>query len=308
MKNDPDIRNRIQESYKSLSRNKRQIAEFILDNFDRIPFLNVQKISNETSMSVASIVRFAQELGFEGFSEMKYEIINLIQNKLDNKEFFPLLEKHKIREDTLSLVAEQDIKNINSTLNQVDRKTFKKAIELIIGSERIFTMGLGISHFLAQVLSYQLSLIGLEARQFDHVYLSFLEQVVLLNRNDTILGFSFPPYSEETIEAAEQANKKNINVISITNKNSAPITFHSAVSLIVHSENMINTNSFTAISMMLNAIVAECVIRKRVKPEASAEINRESVNEVIKPNSKKAGIKSKSGLIKKTFSYGNIKT
>ena len=73
----------------------------------------------------------------------------------------------------------------------------------------------------------------------------------------------FPPYSKETIEVAKYAREKNIKVISITNKESSPITFYSTEVLLVKSENMLYTNSFAAISVLINAIATACAVRNK---------------------------------------------
>jgi DNA-binding MurR/RpiR family transcriptional regulator len=259
------IKNRINEKYSHLSKNNKKISEFFLENFDRIPFLSVQDIAEATSKSVASVVRFSQSIGFKGFSDLRNEIATSFQNKLNNNNFFPLLDSDALRDDTLISVANQDIKNINETLNLIERDRFNKAIDLIISSKRVFTMGLGISNYLAEILSYQLNLVAVDSKPFSHNSASFFEQILFLNHSDLLIAFSFPPYSKETIDSAKNANSKGLKIISITNKNSSPITFHSTLSLLVKSKNMLYTNSFAAISVLINAIATECAIKNKLK-------------------------------------------
>ena len=77
-----EVKERIEEKFKDLPKNQQKIADFFLVNFDRIPFLSVQEISESTHVSVASIVRFAQNLGFSGFSEIRDEISVILQRIL----------------------------------------------------------------------------------------------------------------------------------------------------------------------------------------------------------------------------------
>ncbi len=260
-----EIKTRIQNHYESLPKNHKRLASFIIDNFDRVPFYSVQDLSEATSLSVASVVRFAQRVGFEGFLEMRERISQELQNHIQNKEIFALIDNSKIKDDTLTSVANQDIKNINDTVNLIDRNNFGSTIKLIQKSNRVYTMGLGISFLLSKILAYQLNQVGIDASAFNHNFASFMEQILFLNKNDLIIALSFPPYSKETIKAAEYANEKGIKIISITNKDASPITFHSDVHLVVKSENLLFTNSFAAISVLINAIATECAVSNKSK-------------------------------------------
>ncbi len=276
-----EIKEKIKSKYDSLPKNQRKIAEHFLNNFDKIPFLNVHDLSEATGASVASIVRFAQRAGFKGFSDLRDTIASSLQKDLYSKEYFPLFEKHKIEEDLLTEVAGLDIKNINDTLNLVERKTFNYIVDRISGSGKVFTAGLGISYLLAEILAYQLTQVGISSSVLKHSHTLFNEQILFLNPKDILIVFSFPPYSKETIEAAEFAKRKKIEVIAITNEPASPVTFFTKANLIVKSENMLYTNSFAAISVLINAIATACAVKD--KPRAK-KVLKESEEIMLNQN------------------------
>ncbi len=259
------IKEKIQNKFEELPKNQRKIANYFVDNFDKVSFLNVQDISSATGASVASVVRFAQRIGFTGYSQLREAIAESLQNHLSDLQSFPLFDKRKIEKDILTSVANQDVININSTLNIIEREVFDNSISMILHSNHVFTAGLGISYLLAEILAYQLNQVAVNATAFKNNYCPFHEQVPLLNKRDLIITFSFPPYSKDTIELAKIASEKNIKVISITNKEASPITFFSKISLIVHSENMLFTNSFAAISVLINAMATSCALKNKAK-------------------------------------------
>jgi len=282
-----EIKEKITSKYNSLPMNQRKIADYFINNFDKIPFVNVQDLSVSTDVSVASIVRFSQRAGFKGFSELREAITGSLQKELHNKEIFPLFEKHKIDEDLLTEVANQDIKNINDTLNLVERKTFNFVIDRILKSERVFTAGLGISYLLAEILAYQLTQVGISSSVLQHSHTLFNEHILFLNPKDILIVFSFPPYSKETIEAAEYASKRKIDVIAITNKHASPVTFFTKANLIVKSENMLYTNSFAAISVLINAIATACAFKDK---QRAKKVLKESEEIMINQNQVISGI------------------
>lgn len=257
----------ILSKYNKIPAKQKKLADYFLENLDVIPFLNIYEISEATQFSVASIFRFTQRLGFKGYSEFKAEVTKSLQKSLKKLEMFPAIKAEKLKEHTLVAVANQDIKNINETLQLINKDTFDAVIDLILKSERVFTMGLGISFLLSQILAYQLNQVGVDANFFRNDTSSFYDQILFATNRDTIIAFSFPPYSVDTIEAAKFAKERKVSVVSITNKASSPITFHSKYSLIVKSENMLFTNSFSAISVLINAVATECAKRDKKRSE-----------------------------------------
>jgi len=282
-----EIKEKITSKYNSLPKNQKKIADYFINNFDKIPFLNVHDLSLATGASVASVVRFSQRAGFKGFSELRDAITGSLQKELTNKQIFPLFEKHGIKEDLLTEVANLDIKNINDTLNLVERSTFNYVIDRISKAERVFTAGLGISYLLSEILAYQLTQVGISSSVLQHSHTLFNEHILFLNPKDLLIVFSFPPYSKETIEAAEYASKRKIDVISITNKHASPATFFTKANLIVKSENMLFTNSFAAISVLINAIATACAIKDK---QRAKKVLKESEEIMINQNQVIRGI------------------
>ena len=276
-----EIKEKITSKYNSLPKNQKKIADYFINNFDKIPFVNVQDLSIATGASVASVVRFSQRAGFKGFSELRDSITGSLQKELTNKQIFPLFEKRRVEEDLLTEVANLDIKNINDTLNLVERKTFDFVIDRISRAERVFTAGLGISYLLSEILAYQLTQVGISSSVLQHSHTLFNEHILFLNSKDLLIVFSFPPYSKETIEAAEYAAKRKIDVIAITNKHASPVTFFTKANLIVKSENMLYTNSFAAISVLINAIATACAIKDK---QRAKKVLKESEEIMINQN------------------------
>jgi DNA-binding MurR/RpiR family transcriptional regulator len=265
MKRYEHIKDRIQQHYEKLSRSHKKIADFFLENFDRIPFLIIQDVAKSNNTSVASIIRFTQRVGYSGFAELQNDITTSLQNHLQKKNIFPLIENGWSKEELLTCVANQDISNINETLAVNEKENFHNAVNLILSSKRVYTIGLGISHLLSQILSYKLNQVAIDARPFVYDSASYLEQILFLDKNDLIIALSFPPYSKDTIEAAKFAAERKIKIIAITNRSSSPITFYSTLNLVVKSKNMLFTNSFAAISVIINAIATECAVKNKNK-------------------------------------------
>ncbi len=279
-----ELKEKIRDHYNKLSKNLQLVADFFVENFDKIPFLSVQEIAEQSGASVASVVRFAQKIGYSGFTEIRNAVAENLQKQLKTEDRFPLIkESEKDEEDILTSVANQDIQNINETFKIIGREDFKQAVDLIFDSRQVYTAGLGISFLLSRILAYQLQQVGVKSMAMQHDTSPFLEQSLLFDEGDCLVALSFPPYSRETIDLVKQARQKGIKVVAITDKPAAPATFHADVSLLVKSENMLFTNSFAAISVLINAIATQCACRDYDKAQkmidASSKIQKPLVQD-----------------------------
>ena len=255
------VRDRIRNSYDDLTKNHRLVATWILENPERVPFQSVQGLAQDIGVSDASIIRFAQRIGFTGYSDLKEALADGVVDRLANIPIPRLDDLDHDQENILTSVANQDIGNIRKTLQEIDNQSFDQAVGRILKAKQIHVVGLGISYLLARILAYQLRQTGQRARAFRHGENSFSEESLFVSKDDLVITISFPPYSRETILLSKRINKLAVPVLSITDKRTAPGSMSADQVLVVHSENMLYTNSFSAISVLINAISTECARR-----------------------------------------------
>jgi DNA-binding MurR/RpiR family transcriptional regulator len=160
-------------------------------------------------------------------------------------------------------VVETELQNINDTLEHFDRAVLEEVVAMLLHARKIFTMGTGISSLLSQILAYELSQIAMNARSISAGPTRFVELLALATKGDVVVGFSFPPYSRETVDAAAFAKKQGASVVAFTDTLTSPITFHAKQVFVVRTKNMLYTNSISAISIMMNAIVTELALKNR---------------------------------------------
>ena len=259
-----DLKALIQSRYPSLTGNQRKIADYLVHHLQEAPFLSVVDLERCTGTSRATVVRFARSLGFAGFQELRSRLLGSLQTQLTPEAAFPV-PVGKGNGDTLTLVAQQDVRNINQTIGQLERGSFTEIAGMILKAGRVHTAGLGISSLMAQILAYSLNQVAIRAVPFVHDYETFMEQLAFVTAHDLLIVFSFPPYSRETIDLARAAEARRIPVVALTDRVTSPVSFHATRVLAIRSQNMLFTNSFSAISVVINALVTEVALRNRVK-------------------------------------------
>ncbi|MER3523195.1 MAG: hypothetical protein C4326_03810 [Ignavibacteria bacterium] len=239
-----------------------QQAYRAVHNIREIPFLSVVDIERKAGASKATIVRLAQSLGLSGFQELRSRMLAGVKSAIHQPDQFSLLVRRD-HEDTLSMVARQDVKNINETIKHLDKDTFREIAAMMLKSSHVFTMGLGISAVMAKILAYSLNQVAIRATPLIHDYETFLEQLPFITPSDVLVAFSFPPYSKGTVDAVKLAHRQKVPIVAITDKMTSPVTFASSKMIPVRSQNLLFTNSFSAISVVINALATEIGVRNR---------------------------------------------
>jgi len=259
-----DFKTLVIGKYPDLPNHQKRVADFFLEHPHDFAMLSILDLAAKVGVSEATIFRFAQSIGYRSFTHFKNAVMEETQKVVQPSQPFKLL-KEDLPDNTLTGVASTDIGNINMTMHKITPENFSAAVDLIDQAERVFTCGLGVSAVSCQVLAYLLNQVAIPAHFFLHNTATFIEQVTFLKAKDLLITFSFPPYSKETIDAARLAKKRNIPVLGICDRETAPISLYANELLIIETKNVLFTNSITAVMVVINAIATEVARRNKIE-------------------------------------------
>jgi len=251
--------------YPSFSKKERKIADFIVQNLHTAFALPINSLAKHSGVSSATIVRFSQRLGFSGFQQFRSRMVEEVKEEINPEERFKLFVPDGNAIETIVRVAENEVKNINLTIGGIPAARFKEFIEKLRKADCVYTLGIGISSILARLAAYLLNQGGLKTHFCQKEEHYFVEKLINLSKKDTILGFSFPPYSKETVTTMKFCFERGLTCLSITDKATAPIVKWSHCFLTANTQNILFTNSIGAIVVLLNAIATEIALFNKKK-------------------------------------------
>ncbi len=252
------LKQRIRSRISSLTDSQKLIANFIVENPQKFALSSVRELEQELNVSKSTIVRLAQALGYNGFLEMKTEFLNVIRSELDPLRRFKSLYSGPIPDtDYLQLIFEESSTNLQTTLRLLDKDQFKKAVSLLESAQHVYTIGLGISYYMADIAAYLLNRVSVRATALRVGGFTFAEQLVNLSSRDVVMAFSFLPYSQETVEAASFAHEKGMPVIAFTDKATSKIVPYSEVVLQVGVDSLTISNSMVSVMALLYALIGQ---------------------------------------------------
>lgn len=267
------LRGRLRGHLGGLSKQQRKIGEYLLDHVHEVPFLSVPLLAERTGASEATVVRLCQRIGYRGFSELKMAMVESLRAEPESANALDAFPAPGDQE-ALELVAGQDRHNLARTLETIDRAAFRNVAAALFRADHVFTWGLGISAHLAGLAAYLFTEQGLRAQALDHRFSTPGEQLISLREGDLVLGFSFPPYSRETLDVLTASKDRGATTVAITDRPSAPAAVLADEALAVASDGVMFGNSVTASCLVLNALLLEIAFTHRGETvEALSRIN-----------------------------------
>ena len=258
-----DISERIRSLYPTFSKGQKKIANAIFNDYDKTAYLTAAKLGKLVGVSESTVVRFADELGFEGYSQFQHAIQELVRIKLTPNQRIEVTKQRIGRGDVIDSVMESDISKIKYTLERLDRKVFSQAVDSILEAETIYVTGARNSEPIARLLSYNLSLI------FDNVKFvvptssaEVFEQMYSVSEKDTVIAFSFPRYSSKMINSVRYARQNNAKVVVFTDSVVSPLAEYANFLLTAQSDMASFMDSLVAPISIINAIIIEITNRR----------------------------------------------
>lgn len=254
---------KINERMGSLSKGHRLIAGYILEHYDKAAFMTAAKLGNTVGVSESTVVRFASEIGYDGYPMLQRALQEMIRNKLTSVQRIQLANEQMSQQDVLDIVLGQDIDRIRRTLEETSRADFQKSVDAIVSARTIYIIGAKSASILANFLFYYFNII------FQNVKLvpvssssEMYEQLIRLSEEDVLIGISFPRYSKRTIEAFRYASDNGGTVIAITDSPESPLAEVADCTLLARSDMASFADSLVAPLSLVNALIAAIGLKR----------------------------------------------
>lgn len=254
----------LQEIMPTLSKGHKKIAEYMLSHYDKAAFMTASKLGSIVGVSESTVVRFATELGYEGYPELQRALKEFTSNKLTTVQRIDVMNDQLGDVDVYEKVLNMDIDKLRKTLDEGDREEFYRTVDTLCKAKNIYVIGARSAAVLARFLSFYFTMM------FDNVKLvhttstsEMFEQIINIGENDIMIGISFPRYSRHTVKAFRYAHAHNAKVIAITDSLASPLAEYADNILIARSDMASFADSLVAPMSVINALIVAVGLRKR---------------------------------------------
>lgn len=251
-----DINHLINERMPELSKGQRQIARYILENYDKAAFMTASKLGVTVGVSESTVVRFASELGYEGYPQLQRALQEMVRNRLTSVQRMEVTNQQLSGSDVLSKVLNMDADRIRRTLEEINQEDFGKAVNSIVNARHIYILGIRSAACLSRFLSFYFTHIFNNIKFVNTASTSeMFEQIFRIDERDVFIAISFPRYSQRTVKASRYALAKGATVIGITDCEDSPIAQNSTIKLLAKSDMASFVDSLVAPLSLINALI-----------------------------------------------------
>ena len=248
----------------AFSKGQRSIAAYIREHYDKAAYMTASRLGAAAHVSESTVVRFAFELGFEGYPEMQQALQEMIKSKLTALQRIDVATEQIGGGSVLDKVMNMDIDKIRKTMEETSREAFDGAVDAILAARNIYILGARSALVLARFLALYFNLIFPSVRLVDTTSSAeMFEQIMRIGERDVIIGLSFPRYSKRSAKALEYAARSGARIVAITDCPASPIAEHADFFLQAQSDMASFVDSLVAPLSLLNALVVALGLKKR---------------------------------------------
>jgi DNA-binding MurR/RpiR family transcriptional regulator len=235
----------------------RQCADYIVQNPDRVAVSTVAELAAAAEVQPSAIMRFSQEFGFSGFSQMQRlfreeysrrwpDYSTRLQNLRSAGEGRP--------EVLLAEFVEAGRASLEQLTTSLDAASLERAVGILADAGSIHLVGFRRSYPIASYLAYAFEKMSIPSML--HSGVGQLPTGHALRPGDAVLAISFAPYSPETIAFVAAARAVGHPVVAITDSLSGQLQGHRVLPLLVSE---VDVGAFRALSATFALAIALAV-------------------------------------------------
>ncbi len=260
-----DLISLINSNYYKFSKGQKQIAQFIIDHYDKAAFMTAAKIGETVDVSESTVVRFASTIGYSGFPELQKALQVLIKNKLTTVQRINLNSDIVNDKDKLhKRIIKNEMNTMRTLYETIDTKELDKAAELIMNADKVYILGLRTSSTLSNYLGFYLDVILDNVKVLNNSGVNSLyEEIIRIKETDVLIVISYPRYSKTTIEATKFVKEHNAKIVAITDTEASPVYNLADVSLLAKSNIVSFIDSLVVPLCMINNLIINIGLQEK---------------------------------------------
>ena len=251
-----DILTLLQARASAFSKGQRSISRYIMESYDKAAFMTANRLGKAVGVSESTVVRFAVELGYDGYPSMQKAMQEMVLNRLTSVQRIGVTNDRIGDQDVVSMVLHMDAEKLRQTDEMLSREDFHAAVEKIQKAKKIYVVGVRSSSALANFLGYYLSYM------FDNVDVittsgasEMFEKLINVKPEDVVIAFSFPRYSTATAKGAQYCRATGATVIGVTDSRLSPLGQNSDHVLVAKSDMVSLVDTLVAPLSVVNALI-----------------------------------------------------
>lgn len=259
-----DILEKLEENSRGFSKGQRQIARYITENYDKAAFMTAGKLGKTVGVSESTVVRFATELGYDGYPGMRKAMQEMVRGRLTSVQRIAVAKDMLDGSNVIKYVMGSDIEKLHRTMEEVDRAGFDEAVNAIENAGHLYIVGMRSSAALASFMAFYMNFLNENVRLIhDTTANEVYEQIMHIGPGDVYVGISYPRYSSSSLKAMKFAKSRGATVVALTDNPNSPFAAVADIRLYAKSDMVSFLDSLIAPMSLINALIVAVAARKQ---------------------------------------------
>lgn len=246
----------LKEKTPGFSKGQRRITQYILESYDKAAFMTASKLGKTVGVSESTVVRFAMELGFDGYPTMQKAMQEMVVNRLTSVQRIEVTNDRIGDQDVVSAVLQSDMELLRKTSERLDRNEFRTAVDTLLKARRIYVLGVrstaALANFFGYYMNFMFSDVHVVTASGAH---EMFEKIVSVGPEDAVVAFSFPRYSTTLAKGVRYCRNTGATVIGLTDSRMSPLGQNCDHVLLAKSDMLSLVDSLAAPLSVTNALL-----------------------------------------------------
>jgi DNA-binding MurR/RpiR family transcriptional regulator len=258
---DHALTERLRTAFDTLSPGQQRVARLLLEAPYDVAFLPVAEIGRRAEVSDSTVVRFAAEVGYSGFAELRQELqstlvarsapIDLLRERLRGRPGDP--------RDAIAL----EVENLRLLEESLTPELVGRVVERLLAAERVYVLGMRSGFGVAHLFWHLLHQVMGNVRLLTALGGSLPDDLVDLTAGDVLILFTTPRYARQILQVAGHARRQGVDVIVITDSVLSPAGRVAWLTLPVPIRSTSFYPSMVAAHVVVNVLAAEVARRRQ---------------------------------------------
>ena len=250
----------IEQQHASMPKRLREIGNFVLGHPEAIALSTLAELAAETDIATSAFVRFAQTLGFDGFSQMQAVFRQQVRSSWPQyaSRLSDMADVNPA--DHFEALSASAVASIKRLSNSVSMEHLEAAVRKLAGAETIWFAAGGRARPVTAYMRYMLTKLGIRTQEFREAPSEAMRELNLIGPNDVLLVVSFAPYGELTVKLAQEAACRGVEIVSVTDTMVSPVALDTT--LLVTEESIFGFRSLCATMNLAQYLAIEIGLKR----------------------------------------------
>lgn len=251
-----DILSKITEEYNSFTHSQKVVANYVMENYNLIAFDTLDDLAQRIKVSTTTIIRFSRSLGYNGYTDMQRDIQAHLKDKISLPERLTSSTEQVQHDQILKEAFQNDINNINETLQKLSMEELQKAVQQMCSARCIYLLGMRGSFSLAYYAASRFGQLRHNVHLIQSAGMLYPEEISNAGPEDLCIAFFFPRYSKTTASMISWLRKKQTPIILITGQSHHSISSYGDLIFPCSIKGSSVKNSYAAPVCLINYFTA----------------------------------------------------